>query len=203
MTTLKEDSDRRLRMSDHDIQRYKVYYFDPKIQRLSDIRIHMASDATLEETLTNVHNRFKLRGIVPIERCRLVAYDHSDENVHCSFEGRDQELIRDLMSDLPIISELLLEVRDENAIFDPIAPGSIETKIYTVDINSADIDGPMTMRVQKSMRVCDYKRLLTNKFGWDCDEIAMAVLKYSSHASLMEIDIATLHQEDVSHSKID
>lgn len=200
MTTLKEDSERRtlsLR-TDHDIQRYKVYYFDPKIQRLSDVRVHMASDATLEETLSNVYNRFKLRGVVPLERCRLVAFDYSDENIHCSFEGKDKELIRDLMGDLPIISELLLEVRDESVEFEPVSPGSIETKVYTVAMNSADIDGPILIRVQKDMSVGAYKKLLASKLGWNANEIVMAVLKFSSHASLMEIDIASLHQEDVS-----
>lgn len=198
MNTMKEDSERRPRLCDSDIQRYKVYWFDPKIQRLSDIRVHMMSDATLAETLENTYNRFKLRGVVPLERCRLVAYDSADENIHCSFDGKDEERVRDLMGELPIISELLLEIRDENATFEVIKPDSIETKIYTVDVNSSDIDGPVSVRVPKSLSVGTYKRLVAEKFGWKHNEILVAVLKYSSHSSLLEIENASLHQEDVS-----
>lgn len=198
VTTLKEDSERRHRQSDHDIIRYRVYWFDPKIQRLSDVRVHMASDSTLEETLGNVYNRFKLRSIVPIERCRLVAYDNSSENICCSFDGKDQENIRDLMDNLTDANELLLEVRDENAAFEPIAVGSIETKVYTVDMHSADIDGPISVRVDRKMSVGNYRKLLAAKLGWNDNEIMIAVLKYSSHASLLEIDIAPLSEEDVS-----
>lgn len=199
VTTLKEDSERRHRVTtDHDIQRYRVYSFDPKTQRMSDVRVHMASDATLEETLGNVFNRFKLRGIVPIERCRLVAYDNSSENIYCSFDGKDQEYIRDLMGGITEVTELLLDVRDDNAAFEPIAVGSIETKVYTVDIHSADIDGPLSVRVDRKMSVGNYKKLLASKLGWNDNEIMIAVLKYSSHASLLEIDCAPLNQEDVS-----
>lgn len=163
----------------------------------------MISDATLEETLENAYNRFKLRGIAPLERCRLVAYDQSDENIYCSFEGKEHERIRDLIAKVPLISELLLEIRDEASTFEPIASGSIETKVYTVDIHSADIDGPVPVRVQKSITTGDYKKLLASKFGWSDKEIVAAVLKYSSHASLLEIDSLPLSQEDVVHkSKI-
>lgn len=198
MATMKEDSERRPRLCDSDIQRYKVYTFDPRTQHLIDIRVHMMSDATLAETLENSYNRFKLRGLVPLERCRLVAYDSTEENIYCSFDGKDEETVRDLMAEVPIISELLLEIRDENASFEVIKPDSIETKIYTVDLNTSDIDGPVLLRVQKSLTVGNYKKLIADKFGWKPNEILVAALKYTSHSSLLEIDSVSLHQEDVS-----
>lgn len=165
---------------------------------MSDIRIYMSSDSTLEETLNNVHCRLKLNGVVPEERCRLIAYDHLEENPYSSFDGKDTELLRDLM-DLPIRCELFFEIRDENSVFEPIAPDSIQTKVYSVDINTADIDGPISMRVQQNLTVAEYKKLLAAKLGWNAEEIVLAVLKYSSHATLLEIDIATLKQEDVKY----
>lgn len=161
----------------------------------------MASNATLEATLNNVYTRFKLRGLVPLERCRLVAYDHVEENVHCSFEGKEKDLIRELM-DSPLIHELLLEVRDENVVFEPVIPRSIETKVYVVDLNTTDIDGPIPIRVQRDMIVSDYNKLIASKLGWDANEMVMATLRHSTHASLMLNDINKLKEEEVSCMKI-
>lgn len=195
--TLKEENEKKHRSTDYNLQKYKVYYFDNRTQQMSNIRIFLGADATLEEALENVHRRYKLHNVAPISRCRLVAYDSGEENIQCSFDGKETDQIRDLLID-PTSSDLLLEVRDEDSSFDIYMPGNIETKVYTVDINSSDIDGPMNIRVHKHAQIKEYKKILGQKFSLNTDDILLATLKCSGTASLLENDTKPLSNEDVS-----
>lgn len=195
-TTLKEENERKIRSTDYNLQKYKVYWFDQRTQQMANIRVFLASDATLEEALESAHKRLKLQHIAPMERCRLVAYDSNEENVQCSFDGKELELIRDLLCEYSS-SELLLEIRDENTKFDVYVPGDIETKVYVVDTSAADIDGPHCVRVHKSKTVRKYKELLAHHLRLPIDDILMATFKFSP--TLLEQDNAILSDEDVSN----
>lgn len=197
--TLKEECDRKLRATDYNLQKYKVYFFDQRNQQMSNVRLFLSSDATLEEALENAHRRFKLQTIVPLSRCRLVAYDSNEENILCSFNGKDTELIQDLLADLSTM-DLLLEIRDDDSNFDVYVPGDIETRVYTVDTNTSDIDGPIILRVHKTATINNYKQLLSTKLGKpfaNVQDIQLATLKYSMQASLLT-DTSRLCDEDVS-----
>lgn len=197
--TLKEENEKKLRANDYNLQKYKVYWFDQRNQQMSNVRMFLGSDATLEEALESAHKRFKLQNIAPMSRCRLVAYDSNEENVLCSFDGKETELIRDLLSELSS-SELLLEIRDEDTEFEVYVPGDIETKVYIVDTCSADIDGPFNVRVNKSATVKRYKEILAQKLSKSVDDILLAAFKYSASAALLDQDNAILSDEDVSIS---
>lgn len=165
---------------------------------MTSVRIFLSSDATLENALESAHKRFKLQNIASIERCRLVAYDSNDENIQCSFDGKEIEQIRDIVSDLPLEIDLLLEIRDEDSNFEVYVPGDIETRVYTVDTNTSDIDGPILVRVNKNALVKVYKQLIAQKLGVRADEINVAILKYTTYAALLDNDAAILADEDVS-----
>lgn len=193
---LKEEHEKKLRATDYNLQKYKVYWFDPRTQQMSNVRLFLGSDATMEEALEGAHKRFKLQNIAPMSRCRLVAYDSNEENVLCSYDDKDSELICDLLSEVSS-SELLLEIRDEDSKFDVYVPGDIETKMYTVDSGSADIDGPVSVRVNKNANVRKYKEILAHNIGIQADEIILAAFKYSA-AAFLDQDNAILSDEDVS-----
>lgn len=195
--TLKEENEKKLRATDYNLQKYKVYWFDQRSQQMANVRMFLGSDATLEEALDSAHKRFKLQNIAPMSRCRLVAYDSNEENVLCSFDGKETEQIRDLLSELSS-SELLLETRDEDSKFDVYVPGDIETKVYNVDTCSADIDGPFNVRVHKNATVRKYKETLAQCLDIPVDDILLAAFKYSSTAALLDSDTSILSDEDVS-----
>ncbi|XP_055315105.1 ubiquitin carboxyl-terminal hydrolase 47 isoform X3 [Sitodiplosis mosellana] len=200
--TLKEEHEKKQRSTDYNLQKYKVYWFDQRTQQMANVRMFLGSDATLEEALESAHKRFKLQNIVPMSRCRLVAYDSNEENVLCSFDGKESEQIRDLLSELSS-SELLLETRDEDSKFEVYVPGDIETKVYTVEMCSADIDGPSNVRIHKNATVRKYKEKLAQSLSVPIDEILLAAFKYSSTAALLDVDTSILSDEDVNHkSKI-
>lgn len=198
-STLKEECERKIRSTDY-LQKYKVYWFDQRTQQMSHIRVFLASDATLEEALESAHKRLKLQHIAPMERCRLVAYDSNEENAQCSFDGKEMEQIRDLLCEYSS-SELLLEIRDENAKFDVYVPGDIETKVYVVDTATADIDGPYYVRVHKNKTVRKYREVLAQHLRLPIDDILMATFKFSP--TLLEQDNAILSDEDVSNRSLE
>lgn len=196
-TTLQEENERKQRQSDFNLQKYKIYYFDQRTQQMANIRLFLSSDTTLEEALDSAHKRLKLTSIVPMSRCRLIAYDSNEENVLSSFDGKDAELLRDLLSEFSS-SELLLEIREDGAKFDIYVPGDIETKVYTVDTCSADIDGPHIVRIHKNATVKLYKKKLAQQLNVPVDDIVLATFKYSSSATILEHDDVILSDEDVS-----
>lgn len=164
---------------------------------MTDGRVYLDADATLEEALESAYKRFKIKGIAPLERCRLVAYDSSEDNIQCSFTGKETELVRDILTELPLSSELLLEICDEGAEFEVYQPGGIQQRVYTVDPQTADIDGPVPVRVQKNLTVKEYKQILAMKLNIKADHIVAAVLKYPSCAQLLDKDNALIGQEEV------
>lgn len=197
-TTLQnEECEKKFRTNDYNLQKYKIYWFDQRTQQMSNVRLFLGSDATLEEALDGAHKRFKLQNIAPMSRCRLVAYDSNEENVQCSFDGKETEQIRDLLAELSS-SELLLEIREEDAKFDVYVPGDIETKVFTVDMATADINGPFNVRVNKNATVKRYKEILAHHMQMPIDDILLATFKYSASAALLDQDNLILCDEDVS-----
>lgn len=199
--TLKDETSRKSRYSDTQLTKYKIHWFDQRLQQMTSIRIHIDAESTLEEALESAHRRFKLPNVAPIERCRLVAYDSNEENIQCSFEGKESERVSELLSNLQFPYDLLLEIRDEDGTFEPYACGEIETKVYNVDIGTSDIDGPTIVRVQKTATIGDYKQLLATKLRLNIEDILLATLKYTTYATLLDMDRTALSDEDVSLSR--
>lgn len=164
---------------------------------MTNVRIFLGPDATLDEALENVYKRLKLHNVAPMSRCRLVAYDSCDDNIQCSFDGKDQQSIRLLMDDASS-AELLLDIRDEEASFDICMPGDIDTKVYTVDMTTSDIDGPINVRVHKYATIEKYKWILGEKLTMPIDDLLLATLKYIGTASLVDNDDSKVSNESVS-----
>lgn len=198
--TLKDETSRKSRYTDTHLTKYKIHWFDHRNQQTTTIRIHIDSEGTLEEALESAHRRFKLENVAPIERCRLVAYDSTEENIQCSFEGKETERISELLSNLQFPYDLLLEIRDEDGVFEPYACGEIETRVFNVDTITSDIDGPTIVRVQKTATIGEYKQLLAKRLQLNVDDILLATLKYTAYAALLETDRTALSDEDVSFS---
>lgn len=124
----KEESDRKYKEMDAGMQKIRVYHNHLKEKRLVDCRLYMANESTLEETLKEAYQRLNLESIIPIERCRLVAYDSKTHNCERSFECRDQEDIGSIMAPLET-KELLIETCEENGQFEVYVKGGIFVRV--------------------------------------------------------------------------
>lgn len=167
----------------------KVYYFNPKTQRMQDARIYMPSDSDLAYTLEDAYGHYNLEKLVPMDRCRLVGYCHSDEHIVRSYEGKEKEMLSKVLFDLNPL-ELLLEVRAEDAEFEAYAPGGVRTRLHKVDLATGDVDLPIVFRATTSWTVPEYKAKIAEKLGLNADQMILAVLKsYSSNARIIDEDI--------------
>ena len=65
--------------------------------------------------------------MVPIERCRLVNYDRLQDSIECSFEGKEEESIGEILNSLrgTYKNDMLLEIRKEDEQFETYQPGGM------------------------------------------------------------------------------
>lgn len=156
---------------------------------MQDARIFMPSDSDLKTTLEDAVSHFNLEKLAPIERCRLVGYCHSDENIIRSYEGKEEEMLTKVLFDLNPL-ELLLELRPENAEFEIYPPGGVLTKLHKVDLVTGDVDLPIVFRALTSWTVSEYKAKIAEKLELDADQTILAVLKsYSNNARIIDEDV--------------
>ena len=99
------------------------------------------------------------------------------------------------MKHLQNSTELLLEVRDEGKEFEVYAPYSVTTKVYVVNVDSFDIDGPHDIRGSERKTIAEYKKTIANKLELDPETLMIALNKHSDNFKLLDDDEQTLKTE--------
>lgn len=182
------------------MSKYCIFCPNPKTNKLQEARIYMTKDATLETLLQDAHSHLKLKveNLPNVERCRLVLYNNYKQSITRSFEGQEKkELCQLLKSYEPL--EMMLESRTENEQFEPIPEGSELVRVFTVDLETADIDGPILIRAMVTGTVLEFRELLSKRLEIPLDMLSAATLR-SSRGCYLSIDEAILSTEDVSFS---
>lgn len=78
---------------DSDALHLKVYFDNPRTRAIKSYKMYLLNDSTMTEALEEAYRTLQVKGIVPIERCRLVAYDRAREEIERSFEGEDDKRV--------------------------------------------------------------------------------------------------------------
>ncbi|ETN63869.1 ubiquitin carboxyl-terminal hydrolase 47 [Anopheles darlingi] len=76
-----------------DLTRVKVAYENPRKRTIKSQRLMLFNNSTMAETLQEALRVHHLKGLVPIERCRLVGYDSKAQTIERSFEGHDNKTV--------------------------------------------------------------------------------------------------------------
>lgn len=182
----KKEVDRRNKEMEEVKVKFKVFFKNPRTHRLHDHRIRMEMSDTLDDVLDLAHSILKVDQFAPVERCRLVAFDNGNGHVVRSFEGEERlPLSKSTMSMRPM--ELLIEMRDDGD-FERIAAGSVLTKVFTVDIESSDIDGPTDIRADADGTIGELKHVVGQRLGIAANRMVVALLKYKGMASALHCD---------------
>lgn len=201
----KKEVDRRNKELEEVQVKFKIFFKNPRTHRLHDQRLRMEMSSTLVDVLDLAHSILQVDQFAPIKRCRLVAYDNSNSNVIRSFEGEEKLPISKSTALLSPM-ELLLELRDDGATeFERISAGSVLTKVFTVDIETADIDGPTEIRANGDGTIGELKQIVAQRLGMTDGggRMVMVLLKYKGMTSTLDCDKDLLALEDVRHkSKI-
>lgn len=181
----------------------KVYFDNPKTRVIKHYKLFLLNDTTLAETLEEAYRVLQVKGIVPIERCRLVAYDRQREWIEKSFEGEENERIDETLRKLKRSSELLLETRDEHEVFEPYLPDGVMTKVYNVNMVSGDVDGPISIRVSKNQTVLDFKEIVARKLVMNAKHVMLGLNGYNEGSRLLTNNDASLRDESIiDYSKV-
>lgn len=181
----------------------KVYFDNPKTRVIKHYKLFLLNDTTLAETLEEAYRVLQVKGIVPIERCRLVAYDRQREWIEKSFEGQENERIDETLRQLKKSSELLLETRKEHEVFEPYLPDGVMTKVYHVNMVSGDVDGPIAIRVSKNQTVLDFKEIVARKLILNAKHVMLAFNDYNEGSKILTNNDASLRDEGIiDYSKV-
>ncbi|XP_065074039.1 ubiquitin carboxyl-terminal hydrolase 47 isoform X2 [Ochlerotatus camptorhynchus] len=183
--------------ADSDSAYVKVYFDNPRTRAIKHYKMFLLIENTLAETLEEAYRVLQVKGIVPIERCRLVAYDRQREWIEKSFEGMENERIDDTMRELKRSSELLLETREEHEVFEPYLPDGLMTKVYHVNMATHDVDGPISIRVSKSQTVLDFKEIVARKLILNAKHVILALNEYKEGSKILTNNDASLRDENI------
>lgn len=186
------DSDGGRTRMDSDALHLKVYFDNPRTRAIKSYKMYLLNASTMTEALEEAYRALQVKGIVPIERCRLVAYDRQREVIERSFEGDDDKRIDEVMESLEKCSELLLESREEHEVFEPYLPDGVMTKVYKIDTVTRDVDGPITLRVSKTQTVLDFKMIVGRKLQLNPKSLMLAVNEYKDVTKILNDNDATL-----------
>ncbi|XP_055606489.1 ubiquitin carboxyl-terminal hydrolase 47 isoform X2 [Uranotaenia lowii] len=181
-----------------DTLKINVYFDNPKTREIKSYKMYMLNDNTLTDALEEAYKRWDVEPFAPIERCRLVAYDHHREVIEKSFEGQENKPIEELMKQLNQSSELLLETREEHEVFEPYAQSKtgVMIKVYKLDPISRDVDGPYSIRTSKDQTVLKLKTIIARKLRLNPKTVILCHRKCKGDTQLLLNDSNTLLDED-------
>lgn len=99
------------------------------------------------------------------------------------------------MKHLNNCTELLMEVREEGKEFEVYAPNGITTKVYVVNVDSFDIDGPHEVRGLERGTVADFKKTIAKKLDLELETLLVAFNKHTDHFKMLNNNEQTLKAE--------
>lgn len=197
VNSIRDSGDSRSKV-DTDSLQIKAYFDNPRTRAIKHYKMYLLNDYTVAETLEEAYRVLHVKGIVPIERCRLVAYDRQRDWIEMSFEGLENERIDKVMNQLKRSSDLLLETREEHEVFEPYPQeDGLMTKVYRVDLASRDVDGPTSIRVTKSQTVWEFKNVLARRLVMNPKHVVVAVNEYKEGSKILTNNDASLRDEGV------
>lgn len=178
----REESDRLNRERQKEMCKLKIFVHHPVQNQLVDTKIYMHNESTMTETISFALDKFKLDLLLPPECCRLVSYNCAQESIECSFEGREEDTIGDILNSvsLPIKTDWLLEIRNKDAEFIEYKPGGINIKVFAVNTEAEDIDGPVMVRGYETQSFKEFKQLIAKTLNMSESVIRIAIESYNN-----------------------
>lgn len=219
----REESDRINKEREMQLCKFKLFCHHPTQNQTIATKLFLHYESTMTEALEIAYRKTKLEGIVPIEQCRLVSYNSSQNSIECSFEGRDEEMISDIVSSLKtnyktdsFNTDWLLEIRHKDQEFIEYKPGGLNLKVYVVNIQTEDVEGPFTVRGYETQSWKEFKSVLAKTLDLNEQTLKIAIDTYvngcvqpqlienenedlicqASHCSAYKIYVSNLMDED-------
>lgn len=181
-----EKSQRAVEEQERNTCRIQLYCHHPKRGRI-DLPLKLHKEITLRQAVSIAYEQIgDLSDIgVPLSRCRLVKYNELYDNVECSWDNRMEETVDDIFDGVrsSYKFDLLLEIVPEGQTFQIYAPGSLNAKVFMVDVDAKEqLYLPVSIRMPFSSTVQDLKLSIksTMNIAEDPDHIHLVTISYSN-----------------------
>lgn len=143
--------------TDYSVITTRVYHYDRRRCTLSDVKIHISGDYYLDELLQRSYDRMSLATLRSLNLCRLVAFDSKSEQTLASIEQHDSTLLQDVL-DKYTRCDFLLEERDREETFRTYSTPMLNARVYVVDMEAGNVDGPNRVPIPLTGTVADMKQ---------------------------------------------
>lgn len=199
-----EEDDRLKKERESEMLKLKIYFKNPVTKIKCDTKVFAISESSLKEVLEDAYSRLKIKSVAPIDRCRLVAYDNSSDDIERSFEGMEKDQVGDIMYKLQNRLELLVEVREADREFEVYHQGGITTKVYQIlsKANGNDIEGPVEVRAYEQKPVSEFKSAIAKKWNCSVDSMLLAVKRYGEKPTVLSNDVTVKSENIYGGSKV-
>lgn len=140
----REETDRMMKERQQDMCKLKVFYRHPTFSFIIESKIYCHNDTTLKEATEQAYKSLNMKGVVPLDQCRLVNYNSLHDTIEVSFDGKEDEPISEILSGLRSAckNDFMMEIKPEGGQFQNYQLGGAVTKVYVVDIEKEEIEGP-------------------------------------------------------------
>lgn len=191
----KEESDRLAKEKENDMFRLKIFCHHPTQKQLLEVKLLMFYESLLAEAKSDAYEKFQLKDLVSLDDCRLVSYNKLQDCIDCSFEGDDLRFC-DVSSSINIPhNDWLLEIRLPGMTNDLLQKsfynsnvsgtefltyksGGVNMKVYLIDLESEEVEGPSVIRVNAGETIKEFKIHLASMFNLDVNTIKVILFHH-------------------------
>ncbi|XP_043285934.1 ubiquitin carboxyl-terminal hydrolase 47-like [Venturia canescens] len=179
----------------------KVFCHHPVNKILMNKKL-IGLEATLGAATDRAYKSMMLDDVVGRDQVRLVTYQESTGLILSSFEGREEESLNSVLGNKP--SQLLLEIRNNDDVFESYPPDSLPKLVYVIDSTQNLVTrGPIVVRARLAQTVQEYKKQLVTELDIDSNDIFLIFQSQALSPRIMIADSHTLQEEGyASASKI-
>lgn len=180
-----------------NVCKLNLYAFHPVTKIKLDSKLEVHKDATLKEATEIAWKKLELEEVIPLEQCRLVKYDDHNESFLKSFEDSEEKPMIDILGSVRQLYgfDLLLECCEKNEEFKVYQPGGATLKLYIVDSEERDFEGPKNIHVPLTTTLAELKEMFETETGIPACRMKVAVHKEYLGFNLLEKESRSLKSE--------
>uniref|UniRef100_A0A1X7TMF6 Death domain-containing protein n=1 Tax=Amphimedon queenslandica TaxID=400682 RepID=A0A1X7TMF6_AMPQE len=175
---------------EEEIFEFSLYCNHPVTGELMESLLKVHNDELLPSVLDKAYELMELAPHIPIERCRLVEYNHWSEVMDQSFDLDEfqHQTIGQIVGRTGFYC-LFLETHKENETFKKYNYGGVNLKVSVVDLSTGEVGPAKLVRGEEGWTVEELKQHIGEVFiiKSSCMRIVKEEENYSSNTSVLDI----------------
>ncbi|XP_019858737.1 PREDICTED: uncharacterized protein LOC100639420 [Amphimedon queenslandica] len=177
---------------EEEIFEFSLYCNHPVTGELMESLLKVHNDELLPSVLDKAYELMELAPHIPIERCRLVEYNHWSEVMDQSFDLDEfqHQTIGQIVGRTGFYC-LFLETHKENETFKKYNYGGVNLKVSVVDLSTGEVGPAKLVRGELGWTVEELKQHIGEVFiiKSSCMRIVKEEENYSSNTSVLDISV--------------